>query len=44
MVKKMTVDLNKRLTNKDALDLIQNASLLELAELASKKKSRTSSR
>ena len=38
MVKKMTVDLNKRLTNKDALDLIQNASLLELAELASKKK------
>lgn len=38
MVKKMTVDINKRLTNKDALDLIQNASLLELGNLATQRK------
>ena len=31
-------DINKRLTNEEALDLIQNASLLELGLLASKKK------
>ena len=31
-------NINKRLTNKEALDLIQNASLLELGNLASKKK------
>lgn len=38
MVKKMIVDINKRLTNKDALDLIQNASLLELGNLATQRK------
>ena len=38
MVKKMIIDMNKRLTNKDALDLIQNASLLELGNLATEKK------
>jgi cyclic dehypoxanthinyl futalosine synthase len=36
MVKKMVS--NKRLTKKDALDLIQNASLLELGEMASAQK------
>ena len=30
MVKKMIIDKSKRLTNKEALDLIKNASLLEL--------------
>ena len=39
MVKTMNIDKSKRLTNKDALDLIKNASLLELGALASKKKS-----
>jgi cyclic dehypoxanthinyl futalosine synthase len=34
----MHININKRLTNKEALDLIQNASLLELGNLASKKK------
>ena len=34
----MEVDLSKRLTNKEALDLIKNASLLELGELATKRK------
>ena len=43
MVKKMSQEidkelLNKRITNEEALDLIQNASLLELGELASLKK------
>ena len=38
MVKKMIVDMNKRLTNKDVLDLIQNASLLELGNLATQRK------
>ena len=38
MVKKMIIDMNKRLTNKDALDLIQNASLLELGNLATQRK------
>ena len=37
MVKKMDL-LNRRITNEEALDLIQNASLLELGELASKRK------
>lgn len=39
MVKTMNIDKRKRLTNKDALDLINNASLLELGALASQKKS-----
>ena len=38
MVKKMQIDLSKRLTNQEALDLIRNASLLELGEMASAKK------
>ena len=38
MVKKMQVDLTKRLTNKEALDLIKNASLLDLGLMATKKK------
>ena len=38
MVGEMLIDKNKRLTNKDALDLIKNASLLELGELATKRK------
>lgn len=38
MVKKLEVDLKKRLTNEEALDLIRNASLLELGEMASAKK------
>ena len=37
MVKRMNIT-NKRLTNEEALDLIQNASLVELGELATKKK------
>ncbi|KAB7886794.1 dehypoxanthine futalosine cyclase [Poseidonibacter ostreae] len=37
MVKKMDL-LNRRITNEEALDLIQNASLLELGELATKRK------
>ena len=38
MVKRIEVDLKKRLTNEDALDLIKNASLLELGQMASAKK------
>ena len=38
MVGEMLIDKNKRLTNKDALDLIKNASLLDLGELATKRK------
>ena len=38
MVKKVEVDLKKRLTNEEALDLIKNASLLELGQMASAKK------
>lgn len=38
MLKKLEVDMKSRLSSKEALDLIQNASLLELGELASKKK------
>ena len=44
MVKKMNeyiIDkdiINRRITNEEALDLIQNASLLELGELATLKK------
>jgi cyclic dehypoxanthinyl futalosine synthase len=34
----MSIDLSKRLTNQEALDLIQNASLIELGDLASQKK------
>ncbi len=34
----MNIDITKRLTNKDALNLIKNASLLELGELATKRK------
>jgi cyclic dehypoxanthinyl futalosine synthase len=34
----MDIDITKRLTNEDALDLIKNASLLELGELATKRK------
>ncbi len=37
MVKKMDL-LNRRITNEEALDLIKNASLLELGELATKRK------
>ncbi len=37
MVKKMDL-LNRRITNAEALDLIENASLLELGELATKRK------
>lgn len=37
MVKKMDL-LNRRITNEEALDLIENAPLLELGELASKRK------
>jgi len=37
MVRKMDL-LNRRITNEEALDLIQNAPLLELGELASKRK------
>lgn len=37
MVKKMDI-LNRRITNEEALDLIENASLLDLGELASKRK------
>ena len=39
MVKKMIIDKSKRLTNSDALNLIKNASLLELGIQESKKKS-----
>ncbi len=38
MTKKVEVDFQKRLSKEDALYLIQNAPLLELSELASKKK------
>ena len=38
MVEKMLIDRSKRLTNKDALDLIKNASLLELGDLEPKRK------
>ena len=38
MTKKLEVDLKKRLSKEDALDLIRNSSLLELSTLASKKK------
>nr|WP_072680159.1 dehypoxanthine futalosine cyclase [Arcobacter sp. LA11] len=37
MVKRMDIT-NRRITNQEALDLIQNASLVELGELATKKK------
>ncbi len=37
MVKKIDL-LNKRITNEEALDLIKNASLLELGEMATKRK------
>ncbi|MCT7462825.1 dehypoxanthine futalosine cyclase [Aliarcobacter cryaerophilus] len=38
MTKKVSLDLNKRLSKEDALDLIKNASLLDLAKMASTKK------
>lgn len=38
MVKKIDVDLSKRLSNQQALDLIENASLLELGKMASQRK------
>jgi len=38
MLKKIDVDLNKRLSKDQALDLIQNATLLDLANMASAKK------
>ncbi|MCT7509939.1 dehypoxanthine futalosine cyclase [Aliarcobacter cryaerophilus] len=38
MTKKVSLDLNKRLSKEDALDLIKNASLLDLAKMASAKK------
>ena len=38
MVKRMKIDKSKRLTNKEALDLIKNASLLDLGLMATKKK------
>ncbi len=34
----MNIDISKRLTNKDALELIKNASLLELGQLATRRK------
>lgn len=38
MTKKVSLDLKKRLSKEDALDLIKNASLLDLAKMASVKK------
>lgn len=38
MVKSLTIDTNKRLTKSEALWLINNASLLELSKMATKKK------
>ena len=38
MTKKVSLDLKKRLSKEDALDLIKNASLLDLAKMASEKK------
>lgn len=38
MTKRLEIDIKNRLSNEDALYLIKNASLLELGELASKKK------
>ena len=38
MTKKVSLDLKKRLSKEDALDLIKNASLLDLAKMASAKK------
>lgn len=38
MRKKVSLDLKKRLSKEDALDLIKNASLLDLAKMASAKK------
>ena len=38
MTKKIELDLKKRLSKEDALDLIKNASLLDLAKMASAKK------
>ena len=38
MTKKLSLDLKKRLSKEDALDLIKNASLLDLAKMASAKK------
>lgn len=38
MTKKVELDLKKRLSKEDALDLIKNASLLDLAKMASAKK------
>ena len=38
MTKKVALDLKKRLSKEDALDLIKNASLLDLAKMASAKK------
>lgn len=38
MTKKIKLDLKKRLSKEDALDLIKNASLLDLAKMASVKK------
>ena len=38
MTKKVLLDLKKRLSKEDALDLIKNASLLDLAKMASAKK------
>ena len=38
MTKKVPLDLKKRLSKEDALDLIKNASLLDLAKMASAKK------
>lgn len=38
MTKRLEIDIKNRLSNEDALNLIKNASLLELGEMASKKK------
>lgn len=38
MTKKVSLDLKKRLSKEDALDLIKNASLLDLAKMATEKK------
>ncbi|WP_418186600.1 dehypoxanthine futalosine cyclase [Aliarcobacter lanthieri] len=38
MVKKLEIDIKRRISNEEALFLIKNASLLELGELASQKK------
>ena len=40
MTKKVSLDLKKRLSKEDALDLIKNASLLDLADCIGKSKAK----